>query len=417
MPEHGEASAQRDESTYESPRHDALVEDLQVIREKGLPKLRTLVIPNMVSASRFVEDDAQADDVVSVENTLRKAVGRLGGGDYGDEASLLFGLVGGTRGMTPTERRRMAGDAVGVSAETVRTRHQADLVSDVASQVLALIADQRRRVVRTQLERRHPAESRLAVEWVERFEAYYRMWTPIYSLAADLTAYRATLLEPDRPYDREPGTNGPEDLGYTQEFQAEGYARFALFGYSSFEWEQRQFMTRYGGLWLLSSHEAETTAEDSLYRIWWHINPLNERDQSWLRGAIQDSRGQEMHGFLQLIKNTSIGNRIHDEWQEWVATCHCTWDLTTSFEQERFPTALHRPSINEECQVHQVVAACETYCDLVENEWGRIADWYHLGSSPARGVSAERLYEEWRQQGSPMMESIRQSSPGSGEWR
>ena len=398
------------------PEHKVIARELGTLREKGLTKLRSLALPELSRVSRLVVDDERADEVVAIEATLRQAVERLGGGSYGEGTGLLFGLVGGARNLGPRERREKAADELGMSAETLRTAHQKSIVSDVATQVLALVADQRRREARTQLERRHPAESRLAVEWVERFEAYYRLWTPAYALAADLTAYRSTLLEADRPYDRAPGTSGPDDPGYTQEEQAEGYARFALYRYATFELILHQFMTRYGGLWLLSSHAAEKTVEDSIYRIAWHISPFNERDQSWLRSAAHDTRNQGAHGFLSVVANTETGQARHVEWQQWVATCGCTWPLDEAPEEEYFPTSQSRTGIDSACQMHQVVSACENYCRTIEDEWSRIADWYHIGDK-ARPESPESLYGEWRGVGSPSEQIVWERGQTSPEWR
>ena len=45
--------------------------------------------------------------------------------------------------------------------------------------------------------------------------------------------------------------------------------------------------------------------------------------------------------------------------------------------------------------VHQMIEAANTYCDLVDRDRKRIADWYGLEDTARwRGVSAERLYFE-----------------------
>jgi hypothetical protein len=383
------------------PKHSAVERDLRVLREKGLPRLRSLGLPDLTEAARFVADEPEIDDAVAIEDALRQSVERLGGGDYGEAAALLFGLIRGTRNLGPRERREKAADELSMSAETFRTAHQSDLVSDVATQLLALVNEQRRRAARDQLERRHPAESRLAVAWVDRFEAYYRLWTPIYALGADLTACRSTLLEVDRPYDRAPGTSGPDDPGYSQEEQAQGYARFALYRYATFEFELRLFMVRYGGLWLLSSHSEEKVIEDVIYRIAWHVTPFNERDQSWLSGAIHDTLNHGIDGFLSFVANTETGRARHAEWQEWVAACTCAWPIDEDHPGEFFPTSRSREGIDGDCQVHRVVGACEDYCRTIDQEWGKIADWYHLGDELRKPESSESLYNEWRGAGAP----------------
>jgi hypothetical protein len=379
-----------------------LVEELILVRDAGLPRLRHLTLPALTEAARQVADEPDAEPQVLIEQLLRRAVEQLGGGAQGEAAAVLFGLEGGTRGLAAADRRRQAADCFGRTFSTFRQRYEPDVVNDVALAIQQLVVAARMRVAHSQLERRHPAESRLAVAWVERFEAYYRIWTPVMALGGDLTAYRATLLETDRPYDRAPGIDGPDDPGYSQELQAEGYARDALYHYACFEWELKQFIQRYGGLWLLSDATIETAVSDAVYRISWHVTPFNERDQSWLRGTIADSRGGEVHYFLNLLARTSIGQATHREWQEWVATCQCRWEEVPDANHEAterpeyFPTSAHHPGIEASCQVHQVITACGRYADLIDLDWHKIADWYHLGDRVRRGVSAEGLYRGWR---------------------
>lgn len=44
------------------------------------------------------------------------------------------------------------------------------------------------------------------------------------------------------------------------------------------------------------------------------------------------------------------------------------------------------------CQVHETIVACHEYCDAIDAEWLRIADWYRPGTTPARGITAADLY-------------------------
>jgi hypothetical protein len=385
-------------SEAETPTRAALVENLKRLREKGLPEIDKLSLPSLLAAAQIVTGPSaeEVDEGAAIETLLRRTAARLGGGSYGDSVRALFGLDPETRVLTAGVRRNTAAEALGCSQKTFLRKHENAMLLQVAGQILVLCAEQHMRDGRTRLAAQHPVESGIAVHWIERFEAYYRLWSPIYGIGADLTAYRATLLEQPQPYDRRFGTLSPEDPGYSQDEQAEGYGRFALYLYTLFEWELRRFRALHGGLWLLSDADAEQAVSDAVYRIAWHINPFNERDQSFLRTTIDETPNQELHGFLERLASTDIGRKTHEEWQDWAATCACTWPPGTSPETDYFPTARNQPGISADCQVHQVVAACGLYCELIDTDWRKIADWYRFGDEIRKGVSAERLYAEWR---------------------
>jgi hypothetical protein len=379
----------------ELPAHEALVADLKLLREKGLARLRDLELPALTVAGLIVTVDETSEVHVVVETTLRRAVERFGGGPYGESAALLYGLEQGTRTLNSRLRRERAAEQLERTADTFRKRYEPTMLAEIATQVLTLCSEQHSRHARAEMERRHPAESTMAVEWLRRFEAYYRLWTPISGLGNDLTAYRMTLLEPDKPWDRRFGTRGPDDPGYSQEEQAEGFARFALYHYARYQWELQQFVIRYGGLWLLSDGETEQAVADAVYRIFWHTTG-NERDDSFLRTVIQDTPDQELHGFLERLAATEIGQTTHREWQEWVATCECVWTLDALSDEENFPTWHHHEGIHEHCQIHGVIEACGDYLDLIDQDWLKIADWYHIDEPIRRGVQAEQLYAQLR---------------------
>jgi hypothetical protein len=182
-------------------------------------------------------------------------------------------------------------------------------------------------------------------------------------VANDLTAYRTTLLESDRPWDRRFGSTGLTDMGYSQDEQAEGYGLFALYHYARFEWELRQFVTRFGGQWLLSDADAEEAVADAVHRISMH-SPYNERDQSLLRMLVADAPGQELHAFIAGLFSSELGRATHREWQEWVDGCNCADAFAGA------PT----------CSVHEVVRACTEYMRRIDGDWQTLADWYRLPS-------------------------------------
>ncbi|HLX50207.1 MAG TPA: hypothetical protein VKS82_17925, partial [Streptosporangiaceae bacterium] len=123
--------------------------------------------------------------------------------------------------------------------ETFRKEPEQLHIGQVAEQVLKLCHEQRLRAERVKLERRHPADSRLAIQWLDRFEAYYRLWTPISRLGDDLLAAITTRREPETehpPWD--PEGEEPRDEDWKgQEDQAKGYVRGALYAYAWYQLE------------------------------------------------------------------------------------------------------------------------------------------------------------------------------------
>ena len=379
----------------QAPTRAELADDLKLLREKGLPEIDDLRLPALLAAAKIVVP-GEPDDGAAQETLLRRAAARLGGGSYGDAARALIGLDDDTRTLTAGVRRSIAAQCLGVSLKTLLRRHEEQLLNQTARQILVLCADQRQRDGRDRLAAEHPVESGMAFHWLERFQAYYRLWSPIYGLAADLSAYRATLLEQPRPFDRRFGSDSPDDPGYSQEEQAEGYARFALHHYATFEWELRQFRTLYGGLWMLSEPDIETAVSDAVYQISWHVNPFNERDQSFLRTVIDETPQQELHPFLERLASSDLGRTTHQEWQDWCTTCNCSWPPNSTTETDYFPTSRNQPGVSDECQLHQAIAACGLYCELIDKDWLKIADWYHIDNYARHGVTAERIYVDWR---------------------
>jgi hypothetical protein len=370
------------------PSHEALVRDLVALRQKGIVALRGMKL-NALTAAAMVLEDGQFDRNYLpqvIESMLRSAVDRMDGGRHADSAETIFGLAQGTRGGNPTELRREAAERLGIAAETFRRDHEKTAIAELAEAILANCRDQAMRTERiAMLDKRHPADSRLAIGWAERFEDYYRVWTCVYALAADLVAYRSTTIEPGRPYDDpdEPGRLlaplSLETEGYTQEYQAEGYVRFAIYRYATFLAEMHRFQVKRGGFWLLSDAEVELKVSDALYRIGWHT-PNNERDDSWMRMTMTQAGG-ELHVFNDLMMRTTIGAATHQEWQEWAAQCQCTWDAAKDADERgsQFATAETDEGVSAECSLHQVVGACCEFVGLIDSDWVEIADWYRLG--------------------------------------
>jgi len=305
-------------------RHGDVVNELKLLRERGLGAVRKLRLDALHEATEL-SGLARPNDrsPAAIADLVRKAVKHLDGGDYQAAAEYTFGLTGGTKMAPAVARRRMAAGVFGLATETFRKKHEKEIVDDVAEGVLALCHDQAMRVAHLGMQQRHPADTRLAVAWVERFEAYYRIWTPVYALKADLEAALAT-------YNMEPSDHLPWDPQSVEAFdpvkEAQGYARSALYWYARFLLAEKRFIDERGGMWLFSEPKVEEVVTDAVYRIGWH-NPINEENDSWLRRKLADSRHQEAEHFYRALEATSMGENIHMIWQQFGVGTVQSWTV------------------------------------------------------------------------------------------
>lgn len=364
---------------------EELLADLGVWRRQGVLRLQELRLPALGRAAELIglaASSAEAAQPAVLTELLRSALERVAGSVSGRAALVLLGLDPNTFDLAPHLLREDAAEIYGVSPERFRREPQQQVLRVVANCLLELCIAHRARQARLAMERRHPADTRLAVHWLERFEAYFRIWAPVYGLGADLTAYRETLLDESRPWDRDPDPAVDGDSAYSQEMQAAGSATFALLHHAHALAAEKQFISRFGGLWLLSSAESEAEARDTLAasKTWL---PTNERDESWLRTALEESGG-EINGVLAKLQGDAIGLATHDEWQEWAGGCGCSWspDLHDPVV-EYFPTSRYHREIDPECLVHRTIEACGNFCALIEHEWLKVADWYQIGQDLA----------------------------------
>ena len=382
----------------EPPAFDALLSDLKHLRRHGLLYLRTLDLPALTQAARALElvDLDREVTAPAIEELVRSAVVELGESRIGLTARVLLGLSEGDRDREPSQLRRLAAAEWGVSLEHFRRQPETQVLSQTAEMVLTQIQRRAMHLTHLEMARRLPTDSRLAVNWLERFETYYFIWNPVSGLGGDITAYRSTLLEEDRPWDAPPSDDWPD--GFTQEMYAANYGRSALFHYTTFLVLMDQFVIRYGGQWLLSDGQAEQDLADAAYRIGWYANEMTQRDDSYLR-ALCRRAGGELNVFLRLLaQDTPTGPMIHDEWQEWLAGCKCTWDSDDSrYDREHFPTARTHPAIRADCFPHNMIQACSDYMLLVDEDWRRVADWYGLEDRVRPGVGGDKLWSRRRQ--------------------
>lgn len=381
--------------TIQAPKLDALVEDIKLIRRRGITKLRQLELPALRAAlvtSGRVETEDRAGSP-EIETLLRDALVDFEAGRFGDAPAILFGLLPGTRGYEPADLRSQAASVLDRSRSWFRNNHEPVIVDEMAQTILRLCHEHQLRLSALAMGQRLPTASRLAVAWMDRFEAYYAMWTPIYATASSIAAYRSTMLEEDRPYDREPTPEDPD--GYTQELQAQGYGSQGLFFFAEYLAERRRFRTKFGGLWLLTSKTADSDIADASFLVHYR-SPFSDRELSFLVRKYYEAAG-EMHSFRLFEEGDSYFIGLHDLWQRFLATCSCTWDAGKPPERGHFHTHRTVPTIDEGCQPHQVVSAANDYCVIIDDEWDLIADWYHIGEPRRTNVDGGTLYADLRE--------------------
>lgn len=357
-------------------KHEDLVRELQDLAHVGVGRLREISTPTLrlVAESLDLMDEGDLEPA-PVVRLLRDAVDGFGGGDTQDQAEYLLGLRQGTELWPVKRRQNAAAESADMNPETFRKDPQRQLLSLFADKVLDLLYDKGLRHARLAMEQhRHPADSRLAVQWVERFEAYNRIWTPVWALGADLEAALHTYGEQPAEH---PPWDQQSDKPWDPVARAQEYARDALYDYASYHLELKRFKSRHGGMWLMSSPEVETETSDAIYRIGWQ-NSFTRDEDALLRRTLADSRLEENDHFWRILLSTSAGQRIHDAWQELVR------DGVGREGEDR--NASH---------AWLTIEACQDYCRLIDEDWVRIADWYRPESKPSRGVNAKDLYDKY----------------------
>ncbi|MFI1728817.1 macro domain-containing protein [Streptomyces acidicola] len=130
------------------PSHQELAEELRCLRRRGFPRLRHCSRDGLRAAAVAAGFSADADDELEgIEELLRAAVQRLGGGELRDAddcdplaraAAHSFGLFAYRRGVAAADRRKAAAGVYGVSTERFRKSQEREVLDGLSSAVLAL---------------------------------------------------------------------------------------------------------------------------------------------------------------------------------------------------------------------------------------------------------------------------------------
>lgn len=378
----------------EAPGYDAVVAELKLIRRQGIAELRQLELPALAQAVRAAGRIQFAGEQVSapmIEELLRAALASMDGSQAASLLSLAMGLIPDYRGVKTSVLRELAAAESGVSVSQFRNAREPMLIGMLAEEILKTVHRHHLRLTALGMERRTAVTTRLAFDWLGRFEAMYRVWTPVSAIGGNLAAFRSTMLEDPAVWHQEPDEDGWE---YSNRTQAIGHMRAALASYAEFQVERQRYIIEHGGLWLLSDAQAEQELADAVHRISWH-SASNERDDSYLRIAFGDQSGGEEHNFFELLPQDQILRDTFTEWLEWGDACQCQWAIGEMRGIEPFATQRHHNEIDDKCWMHAVITACGDFMTLLDDDWRRIADWYRLPADRRPGVQGETLYEEW----------------------
>ena len=209
-----------------------------------------------------------------------------------------------------------------------------ELIERIASQLLLRenehLIQQRQRAQRA---RRAPLDSAMTVEWLGRFQRYFRMYTPMSGV------YKSVELAV--------GSDPPDELCY--EASLHHHANFLL--------ELDMFVREAGGLWILPDIRTENLIADAN----WYVrreSSLSEFEESLLRLAVRQA--PELAQFVDLIETDQALGEVASKWRQWINSCACAG----------------LPERDGDCKVHAVTCWIHFYMTALEAQWDFLADWY-----------------------------------------
>lgn len=123
----------------------SVLREVKMVRVEGLVRIRDLDLPLLRRAAAPHSGSVADAWPVEVENLLRTAVTRLGGGCLRTAAEFTLGLAPGMRDRPAADRRKLAARAYSVSVERFRKSQEEMVLAQVAEQVCWLAGTGARR--------------------------------------------------------------------------------------------------------------------------------------------------------------------------------------------------------------------------------------------------------------------------------
>jgi hypothetical protein len=286
-------------------------------------------------AADALEDDAESKVQPNRAKAARAALGLL----PGTQDRPLRGRRG-RPGRVPTVAHWLARGPESVFTTRIDGRSHFDALIDDMTDALAKkeIAHKMGEQHRAQLTQRAPLESAMRIDWLARFEFYYKMWSPASGIRHDLQL-------------------AVRHLRRAETADAELFTRKSLYYYAEYLTQLAHFRTEYGGLWILPN----TTTENAIADACWLIRkpiPLSELDDSLLR--LTFTKHPELALFMHATFANPYMQSIVRAWRDWIHTCQCA--------------RLKHP--RKDCEVHQAISWITLYMDALDEQWDFLADWY-----------------------------------------
>lgn len=315
----------------------------------SLQKCPTLLGLAVVGAK--AASDSAADRAAAASGVIAEAAVAVDGSKNGATAVLLA-VARGWRGSLVKDRRAKVAEMLDLTADHFREERERPLLLALSDRIFVMDAAHR---LRHRHRDRPPPESSLRVDWLAQHRAYRRIWTPVYAMRADLLVLLGYLRD-----------------GETEEADIIDRLVNLSWRYAQFLRELERFVEVEGGVWLLSDLDAEETVADALYGIGYHV-PFGDADDSWLRLLLKQSAGEELEPFAdQLMATGDRCKLLLDAWRGWARSCNL------------------RPDDDDpRCEVHAWLASATTFLDLIDEDWRKVADWYHA-AGPGLSLSPQK---------------------------
>src|SRR4051794_36708952 len=192
------------------PTRAALVAELQqLVRRRGAPSVTR---GGALSRLSCVGERAGAESAelvgAALADLLPQLAAKLSDPSGSRAACALLSLSGSLARSGPSTRRQAAANALGMrNGDSFRRRHERPLLEDLAAVLLRVETAYRYRTRDVDLSR---------IDWIGRFQAYYRLYTPISGLRGDLLVLLGTQRERPGEFDYLIGQLGSSLWFYTR---------------------------------------------------------------------------------------------------------------------------------------------------------------------------------------------------------